>query len=257
MKRVLISIVAIMVSVLVISLVPMTQQKITGGREKVKNGESGFIVMELFTSQGCSSCPEADRILGKYAVKKDPQIFPLAFHVDYWNRLGWVDSFSNITYTKRQQEYAEKLGLQSVYTPQIILNGYKELVGSEESRIAGLVNELSKEKNSTVLKITNLTNIGSQVMIDYSLNHQLSQHSINGALVQGNAITRIRAGENKGMTLPNYNVVRDFSRNALSGTTGRIRLQIPKGFEPNGFSVILFVQDEVTGKITAAEKKDL
>ena len=257
MKRVVFSFGAIMITALIISLVPLNQQMITGGREKDYNSESGLIVMELFTSQGCSSCPSADRILGKYAIKNNSRIFPLAFHVDYWNRLGWVDSFSNSKYTKRQRDYADKFGLESVYTPQLVLNGLKELVGSEEGRIADLVNELSKEKSSTALSITNTTFTGSQVMIEYSLNELLAHHSINGALVQGNAITRIRAGENGGMNLSGNNLVRDFSKNALTGTTGRIGLQLPKGFEKNGFSIVLFVQDEETGKISAADKKTL
>jgi len=78
---------------------------------------NGFAVMELFTSQGCSSCPPADELLGKYAAQNNSNIIPLSFHVDYWNRLGWKDSFSTGEYSQRQRQYAQLFSNSSVYTP--------------------------------------------------------------------------------------------------------------------------------------------
>ena len=84
-------------------------------------------VLELFTSEGCSSCPSADRLLPQLA-KLDSNIIPLSFHVDYWNRLGWTDPFSSSEYSERQRSYASHLKLESVYTPQLVVNGEYELV---------------------------------------------------------------------------------------------------------------------------------
>ena len=86
-------------------------------------------VLELFTSEGCSSCPSADKLLPQLA-KLDSNIIPLSFHVDYWNRLGWEDPFSSSEYSERQRSYAKQLNLESVYTPQLVVNGEYELVGS-------------------------------------------------------------------------------------------------------------------------------
>ena len=89
-------------------------------------------VIELFTSQGCSSCPSADQLLSQTineAKKDGRKIFALSFHVDYWNRLGWADPFSTNEYSQRQRAYAAQLNDNSVYTPQMIVNGSRQFVG--------------------------------------------------------------------------------------------------------------------------------
>src|SRR5258705_6023536 len=91
-----------------------------------------FALLELFTSEGCSSCPSADRLLPQLATI-DSNIITLSFHVDYWNDLGWEDKFSNAEFTNRQREYGQQLHLESIYTPQLIINGEYELVGSNRS----------------------------------------------------------------------------------------------------------------------------
>src|SRR6187402_1594915 len=93
---------------------------------------NGFAVVELYTSEGCSSCPPADELVSKIQKESNGQpVYILAFHVDYWNRLGWKDVFGDAAYSKRQNDYAQYLKLPSVYTPQIVVNGKKEFVGSQ------------------------------------------------------------------------------------------------------------------------------
>ncbi len=106
----------------------------------------GFAVVELFTSEGCSSCPPADELVARIQKEyKDQPVYILAFHVDYWNRLGWRDVFSNAGYSARQSEYAKYLNLPQVYTPQIVVNGKKEFVGSEEGTLRDAIkNSLQK-----------------------------------------------------------------------------------------------------------------
>jgi hypothetical protein len=217
----------------------------------------GYVIMELFTSQGCSSCPPADEILGKYAMKNDEHIIPLAFHIDYWDRLGWTDSFSNSKYTRRQQDYAAKLGLESVYTPQLILNGQKELVGSEAGAIATVVNDLLKEQPAVSINISDKVIAGNRITIRYSLDNRVSNSSINAALVERAVSTHIKAGENRGVKLNNYNVVRDFTTTQLPVTAGTITLGLPMGGIAAEFSIVLFVQDNASGKITGAVKAGL
>ena len=91
------------------------------------------VVLELFTSQGCSSCPSADAFLRKLA--KEPRVIRLAFHVDYWNSLGWRDPFSSREWSQRQGAYVRAMKLSSAYTPQMVVNGTRQMVGSSAFEI--------------------------------------------------------------------------------------------------------------------------
>src|SRR5438046_1978213 len=99
-------------------------------KKKTSSSSKNIVVLELFTSQGCSSCPPADRLLGSYTNQEN--VIPLSFHVDYWNHLGWKDPFSNAAFSQRQETYANAFASSGVYTPQVIINGQKEMVGSDE-----------------------------------------------------------------------------------------------------------------------------
>src|SRR6516162_11701198 len=91
------------------------------------------VVLELFTSQGCSSCPPADALLGKLAKRTD--VLPLAFHVDYWDYIGWKDPYASKEATDRQYAYGRSLGLNMVYTPQMVIDGSQDVVGSDEGAV--------------------------------------------------------------------------------------------------------------------------
>ncbi len=106
------------------------------------------IIVELYTSQGCSSCPPADEFLGE--LTKDSDVLPLSFHVDYWNRLGWRDTFSSPAYTKRQRDYARRARRTTVYTPQMIIHGGEHAVGSDQDHVKKLIKEAKNANQSTV-----------------------------------------------------------------------------------------------------------
>src|SRR6516165_3499017 len=95
------------------------------------------VVVELFTSEGCSSCPPADALLAELATRSD--LLALSFHVDYWDRLGWKDPFSSAMATRRQDRYARLLGLDAVYTPQVVVDGHWQTVGSDREAVAQAV----------------------------------------------------------------------------------------------------------------------
>ncbi|MEP6951194.1 MAG: DUF1223 domain-containing protein, partial [Ginsengibacter sp.] len=189
----------------------------SAGKEKqnLNPGHPGFVkkhnksvaVLELFTSQGCSSCPAADRLLGSYTSKEN--VIALSFHVDYWDRLGWKDPFSSKTFTERQYNYASALRAE-VYTPQLVVNGQSEMIGSEESKISAAVNKILAQEPNANLSIKTAKPENGQVSINFITSGNTGNSILNIALVQKKATTEIKAGENGGATLTNYNVVRNF-----------------------------------------------
>jgi len=170
--------------------------------------KNGFAVLELFTSEGCSSCPPADAVLAKLSEEYKGNVYALGFHVDYWNRLGWTDSFSNADYSRRQEKYATQLHLNSIYTPQLIINGKTELVGSDERKVRAI---LAKELKDTIMQLiqVNAKQNGNSINVSYDLS-KTSDDILNLALVQLQAKTNVRNGENAGHILSHINIVRDF-----------------------------------------------
>lgn len=220
------------------------------------DNSKGFAVMELFTSQGCSSCPRADELLGEYAEKNDDRIIPIAFHVDYWNYLGWKDSFATLQYTQRQENYNNRFLHTSVYTPQLIINGEKEMVGSDKEKIKNVVNTSLNEKPEATITIKKLTIANGWMEVEYSIDGSNSYAILNAVLVQHKTSTAIKAGENNGSTLINCNVARDFVSLDVT-SSGTCKLHLPTGVNSKELSVILFTQDSDSGKITGAVKKGL
>ena len=164
-------------------------------------------VLELFTSQGCSSCPPADRLLGTYTSKEN--VIVLSFHVDYWNRLGWKDSFSSKEYTQRQYDYASALHAD-VYTPQLVINGQTEMIGSDEGKISATITKVLSVPSDDAIYIKNVKIENGTANINFDASGNTGNSVLNIALVEKKTTTDIKAGENGGVTLTNYNVVRNF-----------------------------------------------
>ena len=106
------------------------------------------VVLELFTSQGCSSCPPADALLHRLSAE-DPTLLPLSFHVHYWDSLGWKDPFSSTQNTDRQNAYAQNFGDSQVYTPELVVDGMSGVVGSQETKVRNAI-ALAKAEQSAV-----------------------------------------------------------------------------------------------------------
>ena len=231
--------------------------KASRGIDVLQQPADGFAVMELFTSQGCSSCPPADNLSGKFAGQNNANLIALAFHVDYWNRLGWTDSFSSEKYSNRQRDYASSINNSSVYTPQLIINGTKEFVGSDETKIATEIANVLKQKPAVFVSIDRITITANKVTINYSLNRSCDNSSLRAALVQKQVFTNILKGENRGLKLTNYNVVRDFVSVNAKDISASVDLQKPAGYNEKDFSIVLFVQENTSLKIIGAVKKNL
>ncbi len=129
-----------------------------------------FAVVQLFTSQGCSSCPPADRLLDK--VKEDyDNVAVLSYHVDYWNRLGWKDPFSKKEYTELQYAYGNKFGGGNVYTPQAVINGKLHFVGSNEAKMKGNLSKFLKDSAENTVAISDISKSGNTISFNLSLIH--------------------------------------------------------------------------------------
>src|SRR6185295_5652903 len=146
-------------------------KKINSGSKghHLKKSYRSFAVLELFTSEGCSSCPPADRLLPQLA-STDTKILPLSFHVDYWDRYGWKDPFSNAAFTERQNEYAKQFKLESIYTPQLVINGEYELVGSNKASAEKDITELLKEDAPLQLDVDDVKIENDKLSVNCHLN---------------------------------------------------------------------------------------
>ena len=224
-------------------------------KENIKTTSSfePIAVVELFTSQGCSSCPAADKLLAETKIKaKDKKVFLLSFHVDYWNRLGWKDPFSNKLFSERQAAYVTKMNLQSAYTPQIVVNGTSEFVGSNAGLLQKNIDK-SLNVNSTVsfVKLSTEINKG-EITIAYKLEGAYNGTKINVALVADKEVSAIKAGENEGLTAVNENVVHYFTTvNIVENGEGKLTLPY-KNIEKEKFKIIAFVQSVQTNYIVGA-----
>jgi hypothetical protein len=201
----------------------------------------GFALIELFTSEGCSSCPAADELVASLPKRYPTGVYVLSFHVDYWDRLGWKDPFSNADYTRRQKEYNAALSpMPSIFTPQVIINGKMELVGSDESRIrAAIDGELAHTTNVSIEANAHSAD-GKTITVDYTLTGK-SQGAIQAALIQLDASTAVKNGENAGRQLHHTNIVRDLKTSNKS--KGALTLTFPSGLTAANCKVIVFLRD--------------
>lgn len=230
-------------------------EKKDANQVSLKNSTVGFAVLELFTSQGCSSCPPADAVLGTYALENNPNIIALAFHVDYWNYISWKDPFSKAQFSERQRTYANMMKAQGNYTPQLIINGKRELVGSRESEIKDIVAaELAiKKQNTIAIKKATLNN--NQVEVAYNFDGAAANTVINLALVKKQEFTSIKRGENNGLKQTSYNIVFDFK--TVSSASNAESFEFKKERTTSDFFVVVYLQNNKTGKVLASSKSEI
>ncbi len=217
-------------------------------------------VIELFTSQGCSSCPSADHLLAQTinsADKAGKNIFALSFHVDYWNRLGWADPFSDKKYSQRQNEYASIMNLNSVYTPQMIVNGTREFVGSSENQLNDAISKsLNTKSTAAFTSVSATTQNQSAPAVKFSLEGDYSGCKINFALVSLSETTSIKRGENGGLTLKNENVVRQFI-SVPAQQNGEVTFKASPVPAQNNTAIVAYIQRTTDNKIIGASMAEI
>jgi hypothetical protein len=222
----------------------------------VRSGTQANVLVELYTSEGCSSCPPAERWLSKLARAPRPGIVPIAFHVHYWDYIGWKDLYATPRNTERQRAFAAATGARSVYTPQVIVAGNDFRLWSSERAFGEALAAAQSRKPAATIDITPrratdgaieghvLATIAEAPKMPFTLVVAVTQDGIT---------TRVTAGENRGETLTHNFVVRDvteFRGGASIG--GDFRFAPQANWNPEHMSVVAFVQDPRTGRVLQA-----
>jgi hypothetical protein len=224
---------------------------VLGAAAPARAGSNSPVVLELFTSQGCSSCPPADEYLGELTKRGD--VIPLAFHVDYWNYIGWVDPYASKEMTQRQKDYARTLNQRYVYTPEIVVNGAAHEVGSNRHGVEALIDAAKKapsEGPSIDLRLTASGKIHARIgaggphagtatvwLVKFDRPHN----------------TAVAVGENEGKVLTDFQAVRTFEElTTWTGAPLELDYKAKDPDDPGDGGCAVIVQRAGAGPIIAA-----
>lgn len=207
------------------------------------------VVVELFTSQGCVACPPADVLLGELAQK--PQVLPLALHVDYWDYIGWEDTFGSPAFTERQKAYARASGQRSIFTPQMVIGGSKHVVGFEPVEVARLIEAEEARPDAAEVQMSRKSGMLSVRLAPLAAPVGAAEVQLVRYLPQ--ATVDILRGENAGKTMSYTNIVTDWQHIADWDGTAPLGLEVAvEG--PAAIAVI--VQSAGQGSVLGAARLD-
>ena len=241
-----------------------------------KGGVRTPVIVELFTSEGCSSCPPADALLSKLETQQPvagAEIIALEEHVDYWDQLGWRDPFSSAEWTERQRNYAQVFRSGSIYTPQMIVNGSTEFVGSRAQRGGEIIEEAARQP-VTVLNVTAATVANKQVaevtvrVVNLDGSRQNDQPEVWLAITETGLHSAVKGGENSGEDLHHASVVRKLQRLGSAapkqgGAAGAppffagVKVSLDSGWKRENLRVVAFVQERRSLRIIGAAQVSL
>ena len=224
------------------------------------------VVVELFTSEGCSSCPPADQLLSRLDRMQPvagARVIALEEHVDYWNHLGWIDPFSSALYRARQNDYAHRFFTDNIYTPQMVVNGQAEFVGNDAGRAYQEIGHAAQAQ-PTLVELKRAPNVEDPELVDVSVqvtNPKTGKPrgaNVYLAVTENELATNVLGGENSGRQLRHAPVVRSFGvigkidpRGANSGQITNT-LRLPKEWKRENLRAVVFVQERDSFRITGA-----
>jgi hypothetical protein len=205
------------------------------------------VVVELYTSQGCSSCPPADKVLSALADRTD--VIPLALHVDYWDYIGWADTFADPAYTMRQKAYAAAAGSPSIYTPQMVVGGTDHIIGTHPGELADAIRAHTRAGSPVTLRVSR---DGGRLHIEASADPAL-QRSTMVQLVRyrPSASVSIERGENAGRTIDYTNIVASWK--SVAEWDGQSPLSVDPAVD-GSLPAVVIIQEAGPGRILAAER---
>jgi hypothetical protein len=207
------------------------------------------VLLELFTSEGCSSCPPADALLSQLAA--EPGVVALELHVDYWDDLGWKDPFSQHAFSERQATYGQSLGRRGVYTPQVVVNGAAEGVGSDRSTINKL---RSAAPALPAPVVVSARRDGDAIDVQASASGAPAGADLLVAIAESGLVTDVRRGENSGRRLAHGAVVR---RLETVPASGKLRIPVEPAWQSGKLSVVAILQAPHGGPVLGVTRVQL
>lgn len=221
------------------------------------------VLLELFTSEGCSSCPPADRLLQKLDRTQPvagADLIVLSEHVDYWDRLGWKDPFSSAENTERQQRYSDVFHLDSIFTPQLVIDGKHQVTGSDWQAASAAIGDVIKSPKQPLTLSTPVRD-GDRIQVRVDLSAGSGQGVMYVVLAENSMQTQVLRGENSGRSLTHVAVVRRFVKigNVKKDQPFTKDVQVPldKGVGAQGLRVIAFLQDSRNSQVLAVAQQKL
>ena len=211
------------------------------------------VVIELFTSQGCSSCPPADRLLGELAERDD--LIALAYHIDYWDYIGWKDPLGLKAATLRQRAYAKSMHSRQIFTPQLIVDGTVSVVGSDEGAVTAAIKEAQRAaRNQPQAIAIGLRPDGGDLILNLPASPGVGAASIWLVAFDDRHVTDIPRGENSGRTLVDIHAVRAITNlGPWRGASASQRIP-SSSWPPSSDNIAILVQADGHGAIVAAQK---
>lgn len=222
----------------------------------VRSGPAVTPVVELFTSEGCSSCPPAEALLNRMVTEqpvKGAEVVALGFHVDYWDQSGWTDTFSSAAATQRQRAYQAALGLPAIYTPQMVVNGSKEFLGSDGQAARSAVQEAGKVQTSALGVSAEVKDAQATVIIRVPAAAAERPGDLLLVVTEAGLSTEVRRGENAGRRLLHAPVVRTLTRvgDAQAGDV-QTEIKLSPGWKLENVRLVAFVQTKGNRHIVGA-----
>ncbi|MBT2163236.1 DUF1223 domain-containing protein [Zobellia barbeyronii] len=224
---------------------------------KASEDNAPIVVLELFTSQGCSSCPPADVLLQQAKDDYGSLVYALSYHVDYWNYIGWKDPFSNPEYAEKQRKYNIKFKNKSNYTPQVVVNGKAHFVGSSSFKMKAAIAQYGAIKAENKITLSNVKVEKESVSFNYKLNGAIANKSLRAVLVLDKRTTVVKRGENRNKTLANNNIVVAEKRIIIEDLEGISSMKIPTAVEKDEKLNLIVLMVNGVYDITAASKTEL
>lgn len=257
-----------------VTVVAMTLLAAFAPRGDADPHPDGFALVELYTSEGCSSCPPADRLAAALAAEAQATGAPvhvLAFHVDYWDRLGWKDRFASPAFTRRQERYAKLWRSSQVYTPQMIVNGREEFVGSSAARARQAIAAARERPASHALRIVAVEPAGPRSLaVTVTVSRRPGTSSggrggsggggavLSAAIIEDGLASEIARGENSGKRLEHAAVVRAFATVPLAAAEATaLTVEHPADLAVGRAALVVYLQDDSTMEVLGAARRAL
>jgi hypothetical protein len=213
------------------------------------------VVVELFTSEGCSSCPPADALLGRLRQEtfiEGVEVIPLGLHVDYWNHQGWIDRFSSSSYTDRQAKYADHLHVEGPYTPQMVVDGSWQFIGNDPMRARQAIQQAASRPAQAEVQIAPAGEGKFQVTVKCAPN---TTGDVLLALTEDNLASKVSGGENSNRELHHSAVVRELRSlgHLRDGNfEDRVAVNLKRDWKRDDLRIVVFAQQSHTGAIEGA-----